>query len=56
MLALLAIADMALLVYLRRRHARRVRRERMTASLRMAVRLENSVEGMPAKRRLRRAS
>jgi len=55
-LALLAIADMALLVYLRRRHARRVRRERMAASLRMAIRLENGVEERPATRRLLRAS
>lgn len=48
------IAGAALLVYLRRRHARRVRREPM--SLRMAVRLENGVEEMPASRRLLRAS
>jgi hypothetical protein len=50
------IAGAALLVYLRRRYARRVRRERMTASLQMAVRLENGVEEMPASRRLLRAS
>ena len=56
MLALLAIADMALLAYLRRRHARCVQRERITASLRMAIRLENGVEALPAKRRLLRAS
>jgi hypothetical protein len=45
-----------LLVHLRRRRALRVRRERMTASLWMAVRLENGVEEMPAGRRLLRAS
>jgi hypothetical protein len=55
LLALLAIADMALLAYLRGRHARCVQRERITASLRMAIRLENGVEALPAKRRLLRA-
>ena len=50
-LALLAIGDMAVLVYLRQRHGRRVRMERMMASLRMAVRRENGVEPLPARPR-----
>jgi hypothetical protein len=54
--ALLAIADMALIVHLHRRQARRVRMERMMASLGMAVRLENRVEALPGKRRLLPAS
>ena len=55
-LALLAFADIALIVHLRKRHARRVRLERMMASLRMAIQRANSVEEMPVKRRMLRAS
>ena len=55
-LALLAFADLAFVVYLRRRHGRRVKTERMMASLRLAVRRSNAVEDMPVKRRLMRAS
>jgi hypothetical protein len=39
-LALLALADLAFLAYLRRRHWRNVQRERMAESLRFAVRQE----------------
>jgi hypothetical protein len=52
LLALLAIGDLAFLVYLRRRHGRRVRMERVMASLRMAVRRENGDEPLPAQPRL----
>ena len=55
-LALLAIGDMALIVHLRRRHARRIRMERMMASLNLAIRRANGVEALPAKRSLLRAS
>jgi hypothetical protein len=55
-LALLGIADIALIVYLRRRHARRVRRERIMASLCTAIRRENGFEARPAGRPLLRAS
>ena len=60
LLALLAIGDLALLVHLRQRHRQRQKKrvgmERVAASLRMAIRLENGVEALPAKRRLLRAS
>ena len=55
-LALLAIADIALIVHLRRRHAKQVRAERMMTSLRIAIHRESGVEILPAKRRLLRAS
>ena len=55
-LALLAIMDLALIAHLRRRHGKRVRSERMMASLRMAVRRANGIEDMPVRRLLRRAS
>jgi hypothetical protein len=55
-LALLALADMALLVHLRRRHGRRVRMERIMASLCMAVRRENGAQALPVKLQLLRAS
>jgi hypothetical protein len=55
-LAMLAVGDLALIVHLRQRHARRVQTERVMASLRMAVRRENGVETLPAKRPLLRAS
>ena len=40
----------------RQRHGRQVQMERVMASLRMAVRRENGVETLPAKRPLLRAS
>ena len=55
-LAMLAVGDLALIVHLRHRHAQRVQMERVAASLRLAVRRENGVETMPAKRPLLRAS
>ena len=55
-LALLGISDLAFIVHLRRRHARRARMDRMMASLGMAIRQANGVEKLPAKRRLLRAS
>jgi hypothetical protein len=55
-LAMLAVGDLALIVHLRQRNARRVQMERVTASLRLAVRRENGMETMPAKRPLLRAS
>jgi hypothetical protein len=55
-LAMLAVGDLALIVHLRQRQARQVQMERMMASLRMAVRRENGVETLPAKRPLLRAS
>jgi hypothetical protein len=56
LLALLAIADLAFIAYLRRRHARRARADRMMASLRVAIRREIDVQELPANRRLLRAS
>ena len=60
LLALLAIGDLALLVHLRQRHRQRQKKrvgmERVAASLSMAVRRENALEGPPAERRLLRAS
>ncbi len=41
-LALVAIADMALIVHLRRRRNRRLRQERMMGSLRIALRWANA--------------
>jgi hypothetical protein len=55
-LAMLAVGDLALIVHLRRRHGRQLQMERVMASLRMAVRRENGVETLPAKRPLLRAS
>ena len=55
-LAMLAVGDLALIVHLRQRHAQRVQMERVAASLRLAVRRENGMETMPAKRPLLRAS
>ena len=55
-LALLAIADLALIVHLRQRHGRRVQMERVMSSLCMAVRRENDLEALPAKNPLLRAS
>jgi hypothetical protein len=55
-LAMLAVSDIALIVYLRRRHARRVRKERIMASLCLAVRRANSLDELPVRRSLQRAS
>jgi hypothetical protein len=55
-LAMLAVGDLALIVHLRQRHGRQVQMERVMTSLRMAVRRENGVETLPAKRPLLRAS
>jgi hypothetical protein len=56
LLALLAIADLAFIVHLRRRHGRHARMERMMASLQMAVRRANGADELPAKRSFLRAS
>ena len=50
MLGMMAVADLTLLAHLRLRQGRRVRMERMMASLCMAVRLENDREGLFAER------
>jgi hypothetical protein len=42
-LGMIAIADFALIVHLRRRHSRRTRMERMMGSLRRAIRCANGV-------------
>jgi hypothetical protein len=54
-LTALAIMDFALIVHLRRRHGRRASRERMMASLRMAIRRAD-VEDMQMRRPFMRAS
>jgi hypothetical protein len=46
MLGMLAVADFALLAHLRLRQGRRLRMQRMMASLYMAVRLENNREAL----------
>jgi len=55
-LALLAFADLAVLVHLRLRHAQRLRMERVMASLKFAVQRANSVEEMPERSQLQQAS
>jgi len=55
-LALLAFADLAVLVHLRLRHAQRLRMERVMASLKFAVQRANSVEEMPERSELQQAS
>jgi hypothetical protein len=55
-LALLAIMDLAVIVHLRQRHARRLRIDRVMSSLCMAVRRENDVEALPPKNPLLRVS
>ena len=55
-LGLIAMADIALIVHLRRRNARRVQTERMMTSLRLAVRRANKVESLRGNRQLMRAS
>jgi hypothetical protein len=58
-IALVALADLGLLVYLRRRRGRRIREARMMQGLRFAIHREANVQS-PAMRRnrwtLRRAS
>jgi hypothetical protein len=46
MLGMMAVADLTLLAHLRLRQGRRLRMERMMASLCMAVRLENDREAL----------
>ena len=53
-LALLAIADLGLIVHLRQRHGRRVQMERVMSSLSMAIRRENDPDAVPAKNPLLR--
>jgi hypothetical protein len=56
-LALLALADIALMVHLRRRSQRRARAERMMRSLHFAIRREIAAQPAPVQRWiLRRAS
>ena len=55
-LVLLAIADLAVIAYLRRRHQRQGRSERMTASLCFAVSREIDVEASRPSRFLLHAS
>jgi hypothetical protein len=55
-MGMLAVADFALLVHLRQRYGRHVRRERIMASLCMAVRRENGREALSTKLRYLRAS
>jgi hypothetical protein len=55
-LAILAVGDIALIVFLRRRHAERVRKERIMASLCLAVRRANGIDELPVRRSLQRAS
>lgn len=55
-LALLAIADLAVLAHLRHRHAQRVRMERMMESLRFAVQRANTIQEMPQHHELQQAS
>jgi hypothetical protein len=47
-LALVALADLAVLVYLRRRHRRRERARRMMRSLQFAIRREIAVTDLRA--------
>ena len=55
MLGMLAVADIALMAHLRLRQGRRVRMERMMASLHLALRLENDREALFAERPTLRA-
>lgn len=48
--AVLALADLALMIYLRRQRRRRVRLHRMMRSLEIAVQRENAAEPAPLKR------
>ena len=52
---MLAVADIALMAHLRLRQGRRVRMERMMASLHLALRLENDREALFAERPTLRA-
>ena len=56
MLGMLAVADLTLLAHMRLRQGRRLRMERMMASLYLAVRLENDREALFAERPELRAS
>ena len=49
--ALLAVGDIALLIHMRRRRGRRVRDQRILASLRLAVRRETTQEIAPPSKR-----
>ncbi|HUB80075.1 MAG TPA: hypothetical protein VMB03_14820 [Bryobacteraceae bacterium] len=49
--ALLAAADICLIVYLRRRRARYMRMDRMTRSLQLHIRRETTPEAIKAQRR-----
>ena len=53
---MLAVADLTLLVHLRLRQGRRLRMQRMMASLYMAVRLENDPKALFAEPRTLRPS
>ena len=53
---LFAIADLAMIVHLRKYRARKARAQRMMASLRLAVLRENGVEELVVRRSLLRAS
>jgi hypothetical protein len=55
-LAILAIADLALIVHLRQRHGRRVQMDRVMTSLCMAVRRENDPEAPSVKNPLLQVS
>ena len=46
-LALLAIANLSFLAHLRQRHAKRIREDRMMASLKLAVHRANNFEELP---------
>jgi hypothetical protein len=56
LLALLAVADLAILAHLRHRNAQRLVQERLMASLQFAVHRANSVEEMPERVLLQQAS
>ena len=50
LLLLLALADVALMVYLRRARARRLRQERMNRSLQLAIRRELGTQRLTPRR------
>jgi hypothetical protein len=50
-LMLLAAADICLIAYLRRRHARHLRMDRMSRSLQLHIRSELTSESAPTRRR-----
>jgi hypothetical protein len=55
-MGIIAVADLALLVHLRHRYGRHIRKERIMASLCMAVRREIGREALSVKRPWLRAS